>query len=177
MKLFPAVCVMTAMTLAAATAPALAQTGTTPAKPAPAKPATTTTAGQAAPKGGRTVELTAGDTVKFDKTEITARPGETLHIVLKSNGAMPKMAMAHNFVLLKAGTDAVEFNTAAFNAGATDFIPPAMKSAVIANTTMAGPGDTVETTFKAPAKPGSYTFLCSFPGHFALGMRGTLIVK
>ena len=52
-----------------------------------------------------------------------------------------------------------------------------MKDAVIANTTLTGPGETAETTFKVPAKPGSYTYLCSFPGHFALGMRGTLIVK
>jgi len=35
----------------------------------------------------------------------------------------------------------------------------------------------VETTFKVPAKPGRYAFLCTFPGHFALGMRGTLVVK
>jgi azurin len=178
MKLFPAVCVTTAMTLALASAPALAQSSAAPDKPAPAKPATTTTAAaKGAPKGGRTVELTGGDTMKYDKTEIPARPGETLHIVLKSNGTMPKIAMAHNFVLLKAGTDVVEFNKGAFDARETDFIPPSMKSAVIANTPLAGPGETVETTFKVPAKPGSYTFLCSFPGHFALGMRGTLIVK
>jgi azurin len=142
--------------------------------PAAAKaPATKTKAGSA----GRTVEITGGDTMKFDKTEITARPGETLHIVLKNVGTMPKMAMAHNWVLLKPGTDQVEFNTAAFNARETDFIPPAMKAAVIANTTLSGPGETVETTFKVPAAPGNYAFLCSFPGHFALGMRGTLIVK
>jgi azurin len=142
--------------------------------------ATTTTpapTAKAAPKGARTVELTADDTMKFDKTEITARPGETLHVVLKNTGTMPKMAAAHNFVLLKAGTDQVEFNTAAFNARETDFIPPALKAAVLASTALAGPGETVETTFKAPLKPGTYAFLCSFPGHFALGMRGTLIVK
>ena len=178
MKLFPAVCVMTALTFATASASALAQSGTTPGNPAPAKPATTTTkAAKAAPQGARTVELTGGDTMKYDKTEITARPGETLHIVLKSNGTMPKIAMAHNFVLLTLGTDVVEFNKDAFNARETDFIPPSMKSAVIASTPLAGPGETVETTFKVPAKAGNYTFLCSFPGHFALGMRGMLIVK
>jgi uncharacterized cupredoxin-like copper-binding protein len=41
---------------------------------------------------------------------------------------------------------------------------------------MTGPNDTVEVTFKAPAA-GSYTFLCSFPGHFAAGMTGKLEVK
>ncbi|HUO64394.1 MAG TPA: plastocyanin/azurin family copper-binding protein [Terriglobales bacterium] len=32
-------------------------------------------------------------------------------------------------------------------------------------------------TFEAPMEPGEYTFVCSFPGHFALGMKGQLIVK
>lgn len=142
-------------------------TTTTKAKAAP----------KAAPKAGRTVELTAGDTMKYDKAEITAKPGETLHIVLKNVGTMPKLVAAHNFVVLKAGTDQAEFTKAAFNARETDFIPPSMKTAVIANTGLAGPGETVETTFKVPAKAGNYPYLCSFAGHFALGMKGTLVVK
>ena len=131
----------------------------------------------AAAKGGRTVELNAADTMKFDKTEIAAKVGETLRVVLKNTGTMPKVVAGHNFVLLKLGTDQVEFTKAAFNARETEFIPASMKTAVIANTTLAGPGETVEVTFKVPAKAGSYPFLCSFPGHFALGMKGTLVVK
>src|SRR4029077_6428092 len=165
MKLLPVACVMTALLLA--TNPLHASQA---AKPKAA----------AAPKAtaaGRTIQLVAGDNMKYDTPELTAKPGETLHIVLKNTGAMPKIAAAHNFVLLKPGTDVVEFNNAAFNARETDFIPPAMKTAVIAHTPLAGPGETVETTFKVPAAPGKYTFLCSFPGHMALGMRGTLTVK
>jgi azurin len=140
---------------------------------------TTTTKAKAAPKAGaaRTVELTAGDTMKYDKAEIAAKPGETLRIVLKNTGTMPKLVAAHNFVLLKAGSDSAAFATAAFNARETDFIPPSLKTSVIANTTLAGPGETVETTVKVPAKAGSYPYLCSFAGHFALGMKGTLVVK
>ena len=178
MKLFTAVCLTTALVLVAGSVPASAQT---PAKPATTKPATTkpaakpgTTAGS---KAARTVELTGGDNMKYDKATVAARPGETLHVVLKNTGTMPKAAAAHNFVLLKAGTDQVAFTNAAFNARETDFIPPQMKDAVITSTALAGPGETVETTFKVPAKPGRYAFLCSFPGHFGLGMRGTLVVK
>ena len=32
-------------------------------------------------------------------------------------------------------------------------------------------------TFKVPAEAGSYDYICSFPGHFAAGMRGKLVVK
>ena len=144
---------------------------------------TASKAGKAAPKaaaaakGGRTVELTVSDTMKFDKTEIAAKVGETLRVVLKNTGTMPKVVAGHNFVLLKLGTDQVEFTKAAFNARDTEFIPASMKTAVIANTALAGPGETVEVSFKVPAKAGSYPFLCSFPGHFALGMKGTLVAK
>ena len=109
--------------------------------------------------------------------ELTAKPGETIRVVLKSVGTMAKAIMAHNFVLLKLDADVAEFNTAAFSARATDFIPPDKKDLIIANTALAGPGETVEVTFKVPAKAGSYNFLCSFAGHYALGMRGKLIVK
>jgi uncharacterized cupredoxin-like copper-binding protein len=44
-------------------------------------------------------------------------------------------------------------------------------------TTLVGPGETAEVTFKVPSAPGSYTFLCSFPGHFVAGMKGMLVVK
>jgi azurin len=132
---------------------------------------------QAQAAKGRTVTLTVGDTMTFDKTQIEAKPGELLHVVLKDEGTSPKAVMGHNFVVLKAGTNVDAFNKAAFNARATEYIPPSMKSAVLAKTKLAGPGDSVDVTFKAPLKPGSYTYLCSFPGHYAMGMKGTLVVK
>ena len=154
---------------------AVASLGTAAAQTAPA--AKSAAKAQDAPaKAARTVELVVSDNMKFDQTEIAAKPGEMLRIVLKSTGTMPKAAMGHNFVLLKPAVDQVEFNKAAFTARETEFIPPTMKDGVIANTVVVGPGETVETTFKVPAA-GRYPYLCSFPGHFALGMRGTLIVK
>ncbi len=157
---------------------AVASLGTAAAQTAaPATTGAPKTQTASAAKGVRTVEITGADNMKFDKTEIAAKPGETLRIVLKNIGAMPKNVMGHNFVLLKLGIDQVEFNNAAFSARETDFIPPSMKTAVIANTPLSGPGESVEITFKVPAAAGRYPYLCSFPGHFALGMRGTLIVK
>jgi len=142
---------------------------------APAKAPAAATAPAA--KGVRTVELTAGDDMKYNLTKIEAKPGETLHVVLKSTGAIPKIAMAHNFVLLKLGADAVEFNKASMTAAATDYVPETLKAQVVGATKMAGPGETVEVTFKVPAKAGSYPYMCTFPGHYAAGMKGDLVVK
>jgi len=176
MKLLSFVCLLalTASPLAAAQATTTTSSATTTAGHAKKAPA-------AAKKGaggeGRTIELTGTETMKYDVTEITAKPGEKLHVVLKAMGQMPKIAMAHNFVLLKAGVSPMEVSNAAFNARATDFVPVEMKDKIIASTKLAGAGETVDVTFTAPTKPGKYDYLCTFPGHFASGMKGTLTVK
>ena len=71
-------------------------TQATPAtqKPAAAKPAPPER------KGVRTVEIVGTEDMKFSMTTITAKPGEQLRVRLVVKGAMPKIAMAHNFVLL-----------------------------------------------------------------------------
>ena len=126
----------------------------------------------------RTVDITASDDMKYSVSTIAAKRGESLRIRLKSIGspAMPKIAMAHNIVILKVGTDTQAFATAASNARATDFIPASLKGQVIANSGLAGNGETVEVVVKVPAAAGSYPFICTFPGHF-LTMKGTLVVK
>ena len=136
-----------------------------------------TAKGAAAAKGARTVTITGSDQMKYNVTTIQAKPGETLHIVLKNAGAMPKIAMAHNVVILKPGTDGAAFTSAGMTNRDTDFIAPAQKASVLAATTLAGAGETVELTFKVPAKPATYPFVCTFPGHFAAGMQGTIVAK
>jgi azurin len=146
-------------------------------KPAQAKPAAEKPAAAAgATKGVRTVEIVGTEDMKFSMTTIAAKPGEQLRIRLTAKGAMPKIAMAHNFVLLAKAADPTAFATAAMNARATDFIPADKKADIVAHTALAGAGETVEVTFKVPAA-GTYTLICSFPGHFQAGMKGTLTVK
>ncbi len=133
--------------------------------------------GASAAPPARVVAITGNDQMKFDVMAITAKPGEMLHVKLKSVGTLPKIAMGHNFVLLAKGTDAVAFTNASPMASATAYIPAQFKAKVLASTPLAGPGETVEVTFKAPTAPGRYVYLCSFPGHFAAGMKGVLTVK
>jgi azurin len=143
-------------------------------KPAPAPKA----AAKATKAGaGRVIEITAADDMKFNVATITAKPGEQVTVRLKNIGKMPKIAMGHNFVLVKPTTKLTDFANAAMMAQATAYIPAEMKGEVLASTAVTGPDETVEITFKVPAKAGSYPFLCTFPGHFAAGMKGTLEVK
>jgi azurin len=138
---------------------------------APAAPA------MPAQAAARAIEIQTGDNMRFTPSRIEAKPGESLRVVLKNAGTLPKLAMAHNFVLLKPGVNAKTFAAKCENARATEFIAPEVKDQILASTTLVGPGETAEVTFAAPAKPGTYTFICTFTGHFNLGMAGTLVVK
>jgi azurin len=167
-------------------APVAAQTPATQKPAAPTtkpaagdtqKPSTEKPAAAAAAKGVRTIEIIGTEDMKYSVPTITAKPGEQLRVRLVAKGAMPKIAMAHNFVLLNKKASVTDFVTAATNARATDFIPADKKADMLAHTGLAGAGETVEVTFKVPAAAGDYPYLCSFPGHFQAGMKGTLTVK
>ena len=161
----------------AAQTPATTKPAPSTAKPAAdtQKPGTDKPAASA--KGVRTVEIIGTEDMKFSLATITAKPGEQLRVRLVVKGTMPKVAMAHNFVLLNKGASQVDFVSAAVMASATAYIPEAKKADVVATTALAGAGETVEVVFKVPAAAGDYPYLCSFPGHFQAGMRGTLTVK
>lgn len=122
-------------------------------------------------------ELTANDAMKYNLNRIEAKPGQEIKVILTNIGTMPKVAMAHNFVLLKKGVDAQAFVNAAVAAQPTDYIPPAMAGDVIAHTKLLGPKQTDEITIKVPTEPGEYAFLCSFPAHYQTGMKGVLVVQ
>ena len=131
----------------------------------------------AAAQQPRTIEIKGTDDMKFSVTSITAKPGERIRVVLTAVGSMPKMVMAHNWIMLKKGTDQQGFINASALARDTGFIAPAQKTHVLAATTLVGAGETAEVTFTAPKVAGAYPYVCSFPGHFAAGMKGTLTVK
>jgi azurin len=127
--------------------------------------------------GPRTVTIKASDTMKYDVTSIEAAPGEEIRVVLVNNGTQPKEVMGHNWTLLKADADPAAFATAAMTAKDTGYMPPALKDRVIAHIDLLGPKQSGEVTFKAPATPGTYPYLCTFPAHYQVGMKGVLTVK
>jgi azurin len=130
-----------------------------------------------APNGDKTVVITASDTLKFSVTRIEVQPRKTVHLQLKNVSTMPKDVMGHNWILLKAGSDVTAYATAALGAKTDGFQPKSLADEVLASIALLGPRQTGEVTFVAPDTPGSYPFLCTFPGHFQAGMRGELVVK
>lgn len=125
----------------------------------------------------QTIEITGTDKMKFDVTEITAKPGEEITIKLTTDSKLPAAAMSHNVVVLNQGVDARAFSIASASHKDNDYIDPAQEGDVLAHTKLAAGGETVEVTFNAPDKAGDYEYVCTFPGHFVSGMKGVLKVQ
>jgi azurin len=127
----------------------------------------------------RVIKIRAGveNAMKFDVASITAAPGESITVTLTNACAFPKNVMGHNWVLLTAGSDTAAFAAAAAPEAAKEYIPEKQKDKIVALIKLLGPNETGEVTFTAPSKPGEYPFLCTFPAHCAIGMKGVLVVK
>lgn len=144
----------------------------------------------------RTIEMMGTDNMKYvvkEKQEgittggssgnylllesISAEPGEKIRIRLTTISDLPESAMAHNFVLLAMSADPAAFANAAAKAKDNGYIPADKEDQILAMTDMAAGGETVEVTFTAPEEPGDYDYVCTFPGHFASGMKGKLKVQ
>ena len=121
------------------------------------------------------LEITANDQMKFSEQEINIKAGQVVVLTLKHIGELPVTSMGHNWVLLKPGADMQAFAQDAIQAKENDYIPQERKDDIIAHTKMLGGGELDTITFKAPRK-GTYTFLCSFPGHY-MAMNGKFIVE
>lgn len=125
----------------------------------------------------RTIEIEGLQTLKFSVDQISAKAGEKLTVKLTNKTSLPAEAMSHNFVLLKKDADPVVFDNAAAAAKDSGYMPKDMMDKVIAHTELVAGGETKSVTFTVPNEPGTYTYICTFPGHYAGGMKGTLTVE
>ena len=118
------------------------------------------------------VTLNSNDQMKFDKKIIKVNSNQKVTVTLNHTGRFPAASMGHNFVLVKNDVDINEYALRAAGARNSEYIPEGENE--IAYTKMLGGGESDTITFDAP-EPGTYTFICSFPGHYQL-MMGEFIV-
>ncbi len=123
------------------------------------------------------IVITGNDKMQFDVKTFEVKTGDSIRVVFKNVGKMPKIAMGHNLVILKKGITAIAFGQKSLAAGAnaSNALPDSVKSDVLASTRLLGPNETETITFTAP-EAGEYEYVCTFPGHFAM-MRGKMKVR
>ena len=109
----------------------------------------------------------------FDKTSLSAKAGKNIRLTLNHTGKIGKEFMGHNFVLLKKDVDVDDFAMLALDFKENEYIPE--NNDFIVHTKMLGGGesDTINFTIE---EPGSYTYVCTFPGHYQI-MQGILTIE
>ena len=147
---------------------------TTTEQPATAPEAPAAENATAPAQASNDVTIEATDQMTFSLKEIKVKGGQKVKVTIKHTGTMAKDVMGHNFVLLKPGVDLAAFSQKAIKAKATNYVPDGDPD-VIAHTKIVGGGESDTVEFDAPA-PGTYEFICSFPGHYSM-MKGTFIVE
>ncbi|WP_276089653.1 plastocyanin/azurin family copper-binding protein [Pedobacter sp. JY14-1] len=109
--------------------------------------------------------------LKFDKESISVKAGAKIQLTFANSDDM-----LHNFVLaapasgnavgelvMKMGLDGEKYN----------FVPESPK--VLAHTVLLQPGQSDTIYFTAPKQPGTYPFICTYPGHYMV-MKGVIRV-
>lgn len=113
-----------------------------------------------------------GENLAFTPTSLSVPTGQQINLTFKNSST----ANQHNWVLVKGGDDvASQVDEASVSAGPDAGYVPTGDN-VVAHTNLLNPGESGTASFTAPAA-GTYTFLCTVPGHYAAGMKGTLTVQ
>ncbi len=121
------------------------------------------------------LSIDATDDMKYSTNVLEVPAGSHVKLTLNNIGKMPKESMGHNWTLLGQAADLVAYATASMKAVDNDYQAPELYSDPIIYTKILGPGESQTIEFDAPT-PGTYKYICTFPGHYA-SMQGELIVK
>ena len=119
-------------------------------------------------------DVEVGDSLQFSVSEIEVDAScESVTINLAHTGQLPAAAMGHNWVLT-TDADFQEVATAGMGVGLEGNYVPSGDDRVIAATKIIGGGEATSVSFSIDALDAadSYTFFCSFPGHWSI-MKGS----
>ncbi|MCA9214325.1 MAG: hypothetical protein KDB27_14735, partial [Planctomycetales bacterium] len=123
--------------------------------------------------GTRTITVTTGTNLSYETRSIRVRAGEAIAFTLSNPDVVP-----HNWVLVKP--NALEAIGMLADRAVSDpdvalrhYIPESTD--VLAYTDVVPSGSEFTIYFRAPAEPGHYPYLCTFPGHWKV-MNGVMTV-
>lgn len=118
--------------------------------------------------GDEGLNVRGNDALRYEPETLQASAGEV--IVNFSNPAN----VPHNFVLVEPGQEQAVADAGAAEEGEVDEDTPGVIAA----------GDVLEAGTEDPEEielgeleAGTYTYICTYPGHLAGGMKGTLTVQ
>jgi azurin len=119
---------------------------------------------------------TVREQMRYDTPRLEIEAGKPFEIIFENADALP-----HNLVITQPGAKeavAVAAQTlppTQHDAEGRAYLPTEKMDVILAATKMLEPGQTQTLKLTAPTTPGSYDYVCTFPGHWTI-MHGTLTV-
>ena len=122
--------------------------------------------------GGTTGSVESdGENLAYKPTTLSVAAGQAVTVTFKNSST----SQQHNWVLIKGGdAEAQKVDDAAVEAGEAKNYVPADPN-VVSSVNILAPGASGTASVNVPA--GSYIYICTFPGHYAAGMKGTLTAQ
>jgi uncharacterized protein len=129
------------------------------------------------PQASEQVHLKIGmilNQMKFDQQTLVVKAGQTVRLTFTNNDLLE-----HNLVIVKPGAlrrvgELADKMITAAGASEKQYVPETPD--VLWATRVLDPDQSEDLRFTAPAVPGDYPFVCTFPGHWQL-MHGLLRVE
>ncbi|MFC3812157.1 plastocyanin/azurin family copper-binding protein [Lacihabitans lacunae] len=122
-------------------------------------------------KADQTISIGTKPGLKFNVSNIQVKAGSKVKLTFNNNDDM-----LHNMLIVKPGT-VEKVGMKAFDMGLeaekNAYVPDLNE--VLFHTWILQPESSETIYFTAPEKPGKYTFVCTFPGHYTL-MQGTITI-
>ena len=123
---------------------------------------------------GRAIRLETASGLTFATKRFAVKSGERISLTLANPDTMP-----HNLAIAKPGSlarvgDGANRMAAQPDGGAKRYLPPG--DDVLFFTDIIAPSQSFTIHFSAPAAPGEYPYLCTFPGHWQI-MNGVMVVE
>lgn len=110
--------------------------------------------------------------MSYDQDTLEVISGARVKMFFTNEGV--EQSMIHNVVFTYPKKHKLVALAGAKVGAPGNYVPES--EAVIAATPLALPGQTVKLEFNAPTQPGSYNFVCTYPGHWK-EMHGVFYVK
>ena len=123
--------------------------------------------------GTASLRVAMRDGLRFDPPRLKVNPGDAVTLELENADSTHQ---PHNFILTLPGkrNEVVKMALEMAEKGpARQFVPES--PAILAHSDLLAPDKTQRLRFTAPAEPGVYPYMCTFPGH-GLVMYGALYV-
>jgi uncharacterized cupredoxin-like copper-binding protein len=123
-------------------------------------------AGGAEPAAGGQLPVAADPAaLKFEQESLTGKAGQGFQVAFNNPSALQ-----HNWVLVEPGQEQAVADAAAAKNGD----PTGVTGVIVGTMPIANSSATVDVP---PREAGTYPYICTVPGHYAAGMKGTLTIE